>query len=491
MDKEEAKKIIMKAYEALRAKGVIVSDEYSDEPIIKTAANLQNFTPEKITGLMEMMNKRPFLSYSNARMFYGAAKFMEDFEDSYDKKIPFFKYFPTYRDMSAKQLRTYFTWRGKVRRKNVEEISLSYAYLYIYELINQIGVSSNEEGFLALKYFILDYSKFDRFVTKYYVKWLTEYAVYYGLPPAYLDNIYDSSAEKSVSILEKCGEYSDDELYTAVVSLSGYNPESSPFVRKNPDDYMRVVAAVFRSWSDFCSRHRKKTLCERLFGIKEEFSYTFFSDAVFFERKKHPDCCYKINDSYVFTCKDGKWKCLKYIGAVKKSKELGNVIREIDRIMREKYSFGRPITQRIDNKTVLGFINTEIDSLLAEKQKNVRREISIDISSLSSIRSDADITRSKLMTEEDKAEILSPEPVLQTTDEEDNVLLDSTEREFIALLLKDGDIKEFAAQKKIMLSVISENINEKLFDMFGDTVIEFDNDIPRLIEDYKEELSDL
>ena len=39
-----------------------------------------------------------------------------------------------------------------------------------------------------------------------------------------------------------------------------------------------------------------------------------------------------------------------------------------------------------------------------------------------------------------------------------------------------------------MLSVIVDCVNEKLFDLFGDTVIDFNGDVPELIEDYIEEL---
>jgi hypothetical protein len=35
---------------------------------------------------------------------------------------------------------------------------------------------------------------------------------------------------------------------------------------------------------------------------------------------------------------------------------------------------------------------------------------------------------------------------------------------------------------------MADSINEKLYDIFADTVIEFDGDIPAVIEDYEEEL---
>lgn len=39
-----------------------------------------------------------------------------------------------------------------------------------------------------------------------------------------------------------------------------------------------------------------------------------------------------------------------------------------------------------------------------------------------------------------------------------------------------------------MLSVLVDSINEKYFDLFGDTVIDFDGENPFIIEDYAQEL---
>ena len=48
--------------------------------------------------------------------------------------------------------------------------------------------------------------------------------------------------------------------------------------------------------------------------------------------------------------------------------------------------------------------------------------------------------------------------------------------------------KKAARGSGIMLTVAIDEINERLFDDFGDTVIIFDGDTPEIIEDYKEEL---
>ena len=58
-----------------------------------------------------------------------------------------------------------------------------------------------------------------------------------------------------------------------------------------------------------------------------------------------------------------------------------------------------------------------------------------------------------------------------------------------AHLVKGGaDPEKTARDSGIMLTVAIDEINERLFDTFSDTVIIFDGDTPEIIEDYKEEL---
>ena len=53
---------------------------------------------------------------TEAELFYKQARFMEDFEDTCPYEGSFRSYYPTYNDMSNRQLRGYFTWRANVRR---------------------------------------------------------------------------------------------------------------------------------------------------------------------------------------------------------------------------------------------------------------------------------------------------------------------------------------------------------------------------------------
>ncbi|MCL2696153.1 MAG: TerB N-terminal domain-containing protein, partial [Clostridiales bacterium] len=124
----------------------------------------------------------------SARVFYKQAVFMRDFTDDFAEKVGFSAYFPCYQMMGYKQLRSYFTWRSRVRRGEVAETSVSYMFLYIYELLNNVGVGSPQEGLERLLAFLGDFSFHGGVsLNAYLVRWLKDYYVYYGLEGSFGD----------------------------------------------------------------------------------------------------------------------------------------------------------------------------------------------------------------------------------------------------------------------------------------------------------------
>ena len=118
-----------------------------------------------------------------------------------------------------------------------------------------------------------------------------------------------------------------------------------------------------------------------------------------------------------------------------------------------------------------------------EREKPV---ISIDISKLQGIRDTAEVTRDKLIVEEETEEPNAPETPIEQP--QDSGILKSPLKEIMLALLKGENAENVARKKGIMLSVAVEKINETLYDDFGDTVIDFDGDTPIIIEDYENEL---
>lgn len=94
---------------------------------------------QRLQKMRAMASAELSLLGNTAKTFYYQAKFMEDFTDDYEQAVPLSLYYPCYSLMSYDQLRTYFTWRTAVRAGEVTGTSLSYAFLYIYELLHNIA----------------------------------------------------------------------------------------------------------------------------------------------------------------------------------------------------------------------------------------------------------------------------------------------------------------------------------------------------------------
>ena len=124
---------------------------------------------------------------SRESIFVKQAKVLANYEDDYVYEKPVLRYYPTYQSLTDQELRGYFSWRTKLRRGDVQKTSLSYAFLYIYELLNQIGVTDPLDGYRKLKDFQSVYGELERGVLPYLNRWLVDYVVYYELDPALLE----------------------------------------------------------------------------------------------------------------------------------------------------------------------------------------------------------------------------------------------------------------------------------------------------------------
>ncbi len=155
--------------------------------------------------------------------------------------------------------------------------------------------------------------------------------------------------------------------------------------------------------------------------------------------------------------------------------------------MREKYCFSPPLKPIKTTKTLVGIIDRAVDELLEEKRRNETPEIKIDISKLGDIRRAALKTQDKLIVDE-YGEEDTDAPQEEPCEAASDTLLSDAEFRLMQCLIYGGDINAVIKESGMMLSVAIDSINEKLFDMFSDTVIDSGSDKPEIIEDYLDEL---
>ena len=477
----------------------ITSRVYQDEPIVIAAVKMETLTPPKYRAMRKLAaNRGPFHEF-DPRLFYEQGKLMEDFEDDYNYQGKFAQYFPTYQSMNDRQLRGYFSWRTKVRRGVIDKTSLSFVFVYIYELLNQLGVRSPEEGFHTLKNFWSAYKEIDSYINSYIKLWFKDYIVYNNLDKTLLEDLPDTNINNAVSTLLNCRSRGADEVFSALNSLSSYNLVNSRFFKQHPDDVKSVTFAVFSSLSDYYDKIGKDALFEKFFGKFYTRPYYMFKSAVFYDRLRHKDFIYEINEFYKYMCRDGRWICnsfFRYAGG--NNQQISILLKNIDSLMRQTYSFEPAIKAGEITALLHAIIIKAIDEYQENKRSAARPKIEIDVSKLQNIRKASLETQSKLLVEEPK-EAETPEFFdIKAASESDSPaqainqrFLSDTEYFFMKCLLYGHAYDNLVKSKGFLLSVLVDAVNEKLFDRFGDTVITETEGRPELIADYVEELKEI
>ncbi len=170
---------------------------YEDEPILRTGSQMKSYLPQRYRDMKALARpihdgfeyRRP----SETELFVMQARFMEEWEDDFPFCGSFERYYPTYSMMNDSQLRGYFSWRTRVRHGQVEKTSLSFAFVYIYELINCVGASTPNECFDLLYNFWVKYRELDPEIDRYVKTWLRDFVIYHNLSPVLIERFEDTS----------------------------------------------------------------------------------------------------------------------------------------------------------------------------------------------------------------------------------------------------------------------------------------------------------
>ena len=172
--------------------------------------------------------------------------------------------------------------------------------------------------------------------------------------------------------------------------------------------------------------------------------------------------------------------------------------------MREVYQYPFELKNRNSTKHFEQVIRASIRQLSEEKKAVERRVVTIDFSVLDHIRAASEATKEKILTRDERDDLTDDLPVIAKTQyaaseaendqimqSNEDLILTADESELLQALLNGTDPSPALKSRGVIPSVIADRLNDKLFDRFGDTVIEFDGDAPSLVEDYRAELQEL
>jgi hypothetical protein len=174
--------------------------------------------------MMQLYEYRSSSFEDKCRNFVRQGKFMEDYEDDAPWNSEVKRYFATYHDLNLNQLRGYFAWRTRVRRGEFHPITMSLAYMYIYELLNMIGVKTPQDAIRKMREFekgFLDSGIGDRSMRENLHRWIIEFSVLSSSTTEEVLSLIDPvliERDRQLMVLRKPSEHSDEECSRPLIS---------------------------------------------------------------------------------------------------------------------------------------------------------------------------------------------------------------------------------------------------------------------------------
>ena len=334
-------------------------------------------------------------------------------------------------------------------------------------------------------------------------------------------------------------ETREERLMAAINALSTYNLNNSRLDRGHHRDLRHVACAAYVRMARYYDTHRKTGIVASLFGEETAMPYTMFASAVFFAPERHKDCEYRLDPIHIYRCQNGFWECMRIHGSRQKSSKLGEMMRACDQRLRLALDPAHPLKEEKVPKYLAKIIDDEIVAWLSWDAAHQPVKIDIDLSQLGHIRSAAAQTREALLIDEERedgtlteaveadsgqlesepeanmvaepvattmqqdeadeptisteqfgvvAPLLAPAPTPATAMHADTAsALAPAAEDYLRALLEQNAAQAVSAVARSGQSedMLVDSINEALFDLVGDTVIEFGAAGPQIIEDYE------
>ncbi len=484
--------------------------------------------------------REEYMSYyaDDAEIFFKQAQFMKDFTDNYDRKIPLDTYYATYLKMGDAQLRTYFTWRTKVRQGIIEDTSLSYAFCYIFELLNDVGVSSPADAIEKLIALWTAFRRYNAQMDGYLRQWIRDYYVVHKPQLAVEFSAFSSSFpipyhSEDVDLLAKAKSCSWDDLRVIEASSSFritngqfYKAADQAMIEKCVCFVIRELAKLFKSGG--------VDLRNMFFENHKEKIYSLFRGAVHRNVAVQP-ITVQLDDFEAIKLNSRGWY-REYLTLTQYRAVIGYILKSIEVKMREHFGYKRNLQMPNISQVENSFLNSEPDKFTyparptmdrlkvwkgkalsvissAEFESTIVRAIAeycklahlvivngvvkeikpveIDLSKLKNIEKEYMETAAKLIIEEQPAPVVEvPCPAAITPDLEIAGiadLVDSLSEEGRALLITLLNGGQVPPNSELLI----ETINAKALEAIADNMIDYSESGPYVYDDYTDELKSL
>lgn len=473
---------------------IIIPRNRSDQKIYDMYIQMRRLY--KVSGIMAVHGLDAFVFCKQGRL-------MQDFEDDYKEIAEFNADIPTYQKLSYEQFRTYFTWRTRARKGIVDKTYLSYVILYIFEIINNIGIKNDNEGLVKLTYLWTEYINHDESINEYLKVWFKDYYITRHFDKPFHEFITQYKVLCKIYVNEWSADhfalyedntnykYKDSEFYneeTAKDIHGCFNHVIECINKRHGDDYYfdEIVRTASRGvqWIPF-----RNAICDSPEPIEKRNIYKIVH----------------FSPNEVYWLDYTKWRMSSdlYFKAWSQL-VIGHIIKKTESFIRAKTGFKKLKSEptKAGKERLIKLLGKEdyesIDILIAEYYNEKHRiSVTVDQSRLEEIREGSLETQERLLEytvyEEDA------EPAADTQNETDDTeehdadpwislikQLTSVEKGMLEIIINGGGLTnaaKYARDNYAMPEILADSINEKAAEIINDNILEL-SDTAVIYEEY-------
>lgn len=533
-------------FELVQLPPVKQSSSYSPEKITpKPPAKELQFEPYAVFKKMRQVGgvREGYWGYyaNDAEIFFEQMQFMKDFTDHYDRKILLDSHYVTYLKMNDAQLRTYFTWRTKVRQGLIEETSLAYVFCYIFELLHDVGASSPADAIGKLIAVWTEFRRYDNKIDAYLREWIRDY---YVLHKPQLAVEFSALSRRfpvpyhgeDIALLAKAKSCCWDDLRVIEASSSFrithgqfYKASDQAIIEQCVCFVIRELAELFQSGGvDFKNM---------FFENRREKMYSLFRGAVHINIAVQPITVQLDDLETIKLNSRGYYR--EYFTLAQYRSAIGYILKCIEIKMREHFGYKRNLQMPNISQVKNCFLNSEADKFpyparptmgklkawkakafavisgsefestivraIAEYCKRAHlviqngvvaeiKPVELDLSKLKDIEKEHLETAAKLIIEEQQALVVeTPRPAAAAPDPEIAETagmagfvgaLPEEGRTLLIALLNGGEVPPNS-------ELLIETINAEALEAIADNIIDDSEEVPYVYDDYTDELKSL
>jgi len=417
--------------------------------------------------------------------------------------VPFMSYWPTYSSMTEAQHKWYFYWRGQARNGNYVQTDLSYIFLYVYELINDVGFGSSIEGYQKLLAIWQAYRTAFPKLDNYVPDWTLDFVVLHKLDDQlaeFLGGIqgFQDSALLCMQLQKNYIEQNQPISMSAILPLASYRMEKSKFYQEGYSTLIETeLGKIFLKINSAMLERYGKNL----------FQMFCPSGTITQNRTCYRSAVYDGSASYTIEYPD-------FANHSPLISFIDSILRYTENKLREKVGFNGRLRGITIDEAWKQLIDAEFGTPTKEVQQQPAKKtarISLSAEAVRSLRTESDELRDILHTEQDEPDIESVATFLAESPPKEIILVSSgkqllTELEEVIAMLHNCNESQQELLRSIyengwesnsgqltaalgngMIEMMVDEINGLAMEHMGTIVIAAEQDLYVLEDDFRDE----